>query len=699
MKNDMLTKHLAVPSPEQAAWQDLEVGMFIHFGPSTWRDIEWDDLSVPLAMINPTQLNTDQWVEVAESMGARYLVFTAKHVGGFCWWQTDTTDYSVKDTPWRGGKGDVMRDLSESCRRRGMKLGVYLSPQDKKHGIGVGGKARNEADQRAYAELYREQLTELLSRYGELVEVWFDGGLMVDVGDILKKHAPRAMVLNGSESATIRWCGNENGTSPYPSWNAVSGENAMREGLASSNGDPHCDCWMPVEVDTVSAVPHAWFWNALPNRGLKSVAELMDTYYQSVGHGAVLLLNQTPDTTGLIPGPDAKRAAEFGAEIHSRFGKSVAERQGKGNLVELDLRTESQIDHVIIMEDILSGERVRNYVVEGEVDGSWIQLCQGSAIGHKKIDFFAPVEIRKLRLRALLAVGEPIIRKLAAYSTGVTVVRKKDLRKCKYQKIGGWTAQDFEMGTATVEVDLVPCCDTVTPYEIRFQPQPAGTEIKIRDVSFRLEGTELRHYIQPTGGAQVYDLNLTGLGLKMELLATLEGTGATLPSGNILIRWKPEIEGTVRLPQRWQVFSYFEKGETPRGEDMLRSIPEFLEAGARRINPVVVTAKDGCFDFAEIWGGVVDRREAYLYIPLTVEQDGLQWFGFGADWNFEAWIDGNALCDTLVPGNGESDISMVDHVASAELKMGKHLLVVRFISGSGSSRIAIGGAQDIREMR
>ncbi len=697
MKTDGTTKQQAVPSPEQVAWQDLEVGMFIHLGPSTWRDIEWDDLSVPLDMINPTRLNTDQWVEVAESMGARYIVFTAKHVGGFCWWQTDTTDYGIKNTPWRGGKGDVMLDLSESCRRRGMKLGVYLSPQDKKHGIGVGGKAKTEADQKAYAELYRRQLTELLSRYGELVEVWFDGGLVVDVGDILKKHAPRAMVLN-SESATIRWCGNENGTSPYPTWNVVSGRNAVQEGLAASNGDPHGDYWMPVEVDTVSAVPHAWFWNSLPNRGLKSVAELMDAYYQSVGHGAVLLLNQTPDTSGLIPGPDAKRAAEFGAEIDKRFGRSVAERQGRGNLVELDLGVKSLIDHVIIMEDILSGERVRNYVIEGEVNGSWTQLCQGSAIGHKKIDFFAPIETRKLRLRSLLAAGEPIIRKLAAYCTGVTVARKKDLRKCKYRKIGVWTAQDCGKGTATVEVDLAPWCDTVTPYEIRFQPQTAGTDIKIRDVSFRLEGTELQHYIQPTGDAQVYDLNLTGLGLKMELRAALEGAGATLPSGNILIRQKPEIEGTVRLPQHWQVFSYFEKGETPRGEDLLRSIPEFLEAGTRRIKPVGVKANEGRFDFAEIWGGVFDRREAYLYIPFTAEQDGLQWFGFGADWNFEAWIDGNALCDTLAPGNGETEISMTDHVASAELKKGGHLLVVRFISGRASSRIAIGGAQDIREM-
>lgn len=239
---------VAKPTPEQAAWQQCEIGMFIHFSMNTWLDREYDDLSWPLAKFNPTKLDTDQWVAAAEAMGAKYIVFVAKHVGGFCTWQTETTDYGVKDTPWRGGKGDVMADLAESCRKRNIKLGVYLSPADRKQGAGVGGRCGDEEAQRRYDKIYRQQLTELLSRYGEMYEVWFDGSNVVEVGDILKKHAPHAMIFQGPH-ATIRWVGNESGVAPYPAWNAVS-EEAARSGVATArHGNPDGDAWLPNECD------------------------------------------------------------------------------------------------------------------------------------------------------------------------------------------------------------------------------------------------------------------------------------------------------------------------------------------------------------------------------------------------------------------------------------------------------------------
>lgn len=188
-----------LPTPEQAAWQDCELGMFLHFAPNTWQDLEGDDLSTPLDKINPEKLDTDQWARTAKSMGAKYLVFVAKHVGGFCWWQTATSDYSVKNTPWRGGKGDVMADIAKSCKKYGLKLGVYLSPADHKHGIDVGGRAKTPEEQEAYKKMFREQLTELLSRYGPIFEVWFDGSLIFDVSDILKQYAPHAIVFQGGE--------------------------------------------------------------------------------------------------------------------------------------------------------------------------------------------------------------------------------------------------------------------------------------------------------------------------------------------------------------------------------------------------------------------------------------------------------------------------------------------------------------------
>lgn len=401
---------LATPSAQQVDWHDFEMGMFIHFAPNTWLDKEYDDLSLPLEKMNPSRLDTDQWAAAAEAMGARYIVFVAKHVGGFCMWQTETTDYSVKSIPWRDGKGDVLADLVESCRKRGIRLGVYLSPCDRKHGAEVGGQCGSPAAQERYNRIYRQQLTEVLTRYGEMVEVWFDGSNVIEVGDILAQHAPRAMVFQGPH-ATIRWVGNEAGVAPYPAWNAVS-EEAAKSGVATArHSDPDGTVWLPIECD--ARIRASWFWNSANAPSLKSVEQLMEMYYASVGRGAVLLLNQTPDTTGLIPAADVQRGAEFAAEVRRRFAKSIAKTHGRGRLVELKLGRPVRIDHVITMEDIQHGERVRRYVVEGLVGATWQPLCEGTAIGHKKIDRIDPVEVCQVRLRVLEAAALPWIRRLA----------------------------------------------------------------------------------------------------------------------------------------------------------------------------------------------------------------------------------------------------------------------------------------------
>jgi alpha-L-fucosidase len=363
--------------------------------------------------MNPAELDTAQWVAAAEAMGAKYIVFVAKHVGGFCMWQTETTDYSVKSIPWRGGQGDVLGDLAASCRQRGMKLGVYLSPCDGKHGAGVGGRCRSPEEQQRYNDLYRRQLTEVLTRYGEMFEVWFDGSNVVPVSDLLRKHAPRAMVFQGPD-ATIRWVGNESGVAPYPAWNSLPVAEAKSGVATARHGDPQGKAWMPNECD--ARIRESWFWNSHNAGSLKSVEELMEMYYQSVGHGAVLLLNQTPDTTGKIPAADVLRGAEFGAEIKRRFGQSLAETTGEGAAVELALPKAMAVDHVITMENILDGERIREYVIEGWAGNAWQPLCQGTAVGHKKIDRFAPTEVTKIRLRVVKSAAPPRIRKLAAYS-------------------------------------------------------------------------------------------------------------------------------------------------------------------------------------------------------------------------------------------------------------------------------------------
>lgn len=409
---------LAVPTADQVAWQDLEIGMFIHWGTETYMDVETDlkaDRSI-LAEINPAKLDTDQWVRVAESMGAKYVTVVAKHHSGFCLWPTDTTDYSIKNTPWRGGKGDVVRDLAESCRKRGMKLGVYLSPADALFGgiMGGGGKTNDPKADSKYLEVYRHQLKELLTRYGEMMEVVFDGSTIIPVGDILKEYAPNAMIFQ-SKHATIRWVGNEDGYAPYPAWNAVSEADARSGVSTAQHGTPNGNLWLPLECDTT--IRDAWFWNTENADTLKGVEKLMDIYYRTVGHGAVLLLNVAPDATGLIPEADAKRAVEFGYEVRRRFGKSVAETRGQGYLAELSFAEPTRIDHVMTMEDIAQGERVRSYRIEGFREGRWREICRGTAVGHKKIDRFPSQKVSKVRFRCTESVTEPIIRKFAAYDS------------------------------------------------------------------------------------------------------------------------------------------------------------------------------------------------------------------------------------------------------------------------------------------
>ncbi len=406
------TDSLPRPTPQQLAWHELELGTFIHLAPQTWQDSESDTMATPLSALNPERLDAEQWVRVAESMGAKYLVFVAKHEGGFCWWPTETTDYSVRSIPWRGGRGDVMRELSDAGRLPGLLGGVSLAPRHRWQGWGGGGRAADPAKQAAYESMFRTQLTELLTWYGPIMEVWFDGSLVFDVGDILAAHAPDAVVFQGPQ-ASIRWVGNEDGIAPYPAWNAVRFGAKPWGHYTAAEGDPDGDRWLPNECD--ARIRSTWFWRTDNASSLKSVAQLMDMYERSVGHGGVLLLNHTPDRTGLIPEADARRAAEFGAEIERTYGRTVARMAGGGTELELALPEPVTIDRIVTMEDIRAGERVRRYAIEGQAEGVWRELASGTAIGHMRIDRFEPVSVAAVRLRVIESVGEPVIRRFSLH--------------------------------------------------------------------------------------------------------------------------------------------------------------------------------------------------------------------------------------------------------------------------------------------
>ena len=469
----------ALPTSDQLAWQDLEFGMFVHIAPNTWQNSEYDKLSTPLSEINP-DIDTDNWAQCAVNLGARYVVFVAKHAGGFCMWQTTTTPYSIGHTAWEHGHGDVLRNLSASCKKYDLGLGVYLSPRDEYLGAGTGGVCKTPVLQSKYNAIYREQLTEVLSRYGTMVEVWFDGSIVVPVADILGKYAPHAAVFQGP-CATVRWVGNENGFAPYPLWDAEPVSDA-RSGMSTAlDSDPNGGAWMPVECDVSIRRPY-WFWSTTNLRNLMTLDELLEVYYKSVGRGAQLLLNVPPNRNGHIADEDFARAKEFGLEVRRRFETSKAETKGKGEILTLHFEKPGRIDHVILQEDCRYGQRIRRFRLEGRAAGRWIELNTGSSIGHKRIIPVSPHVFSALRLLVTETQGEPHIRSFAAFDAGAAPPSNWNAPAQMWAPniVGKWNEFHFE-------IDLSKYITAATQYRLRFVPETSEVTA-IEDVQLLLNG-------------------------------------------------------------------------------------------------------------------------------------------------------------------------------------------------------------------
>lgn len=515
---------LALPTAAQRAWQELELGMFVHFAPNTWQEKEYDDLSLAPAAIMPT-IEPAQWADTASAMGARYIVLVAKHVGGFCLWQTDTTDYSIKGTPWKDGRGDVVAELAEACVSRDLKLGVYLSPRDDKHGAGLSGRCATPEAQSAYDELYRRQLTELLTRYGPIVELWLDGSSVVPTGDIVAQHAPDAMIFQGPE-ATIRWVGNEDGFAPYPCWNALAAGDAGSGVATAQHGDPLGDAWMPVEVDVSIRRPN-WFWSTTNEHNLLSLEDLIEIYYRSIGRGAQLLLNMPPDRSGRIPVADAARAAEFGEEIRRRFARAVQETNGLGRELVMNFESPRRVDHVLLQEEVGKGERVRAWRLDGFAWGRWDLIGQGSAIGHKRILPVPPQGYTTLRLRVTDAVDEPVIRRFAAFDVGTAPPKtwSDPVSLWADDAVGAWS-------DGLLNLDLTAKVAVPGTYRLRLVTEDFSP-IEVRGLALQIDGGA-----QPTlaslapGRRDVVLLDIPVAGRQVTLRAQVHGAA----KGTALLR-------------------------------------------------------------------------------------------------------------------------------------------------------------------
>jgi alpha-L-fucosidase len=417
--------NIVKPTEAQTSWQDDEFGIFVHFGMNTFNNKEWSDGTCKVDSFNPTQLDCEQWVTVAKNAGVKYMVLVCKHHDGFCLWQTKTTEYCVRNSPWKGGKGDVVAEFVAACRKHGMQFGFYLSPWDRHE--------PRYKDKDAYDNFYASQLEELITGYakeGEIYELWFDGagstGRVYDwpqFMDIVKKHQPNAMIFNMGD-LTIRWVGNENGVAPYPTWNVVQSDDAERFAYEKVKADGTGNKWIPAECDVPIHHRH-WFhhkgaWGILYYRMLFSKKKLVEIYEQSVGHGANLLLNLAPTEQGLFSKRDVARLGEMVDEIRRRYGASIAETSGTGSEILLELKETTLVTAIILQEDIRQGERVKEYRICAKTGDTWHEISlqePGIAIGHKKIDKpVEPLRTTAIKLVITKSIAEPIIKAFKVYS-------------------------------------------------------------------------------------------------------------------------------------------------------------------------------------------------------------------------------------------------------------------------------------------
>lgn len=428
-----------VPSPQQLEWQQMELTAFLHFGINTFTDREWGDGKEDPALFNPTDLDAEQWVRELKEAGFKMVLLTAKHHDGFCLWPTKTTKHSVASSPWKDGKGDVVKELRDACTKYGMKFGVYLSPWDR--------NAECYGDSPRYNEFFIEQLTELLTNYGEVHEVWFDGANgegpngKKQVYDwdafykTIQRLQPKAvMAIMGDD---VRWVGNERGLGRETEWSATvltpgiytrSAENNSRLDINSQAKDLGSRemlenatelFWYPSEVD-VSIRP-GWFWHENENGKVKSLKHLADIYFQSVGYNSVLLLNIPPDRRGHINEADVARLKEFAAYRQQVFADNRVQKGQKmwdaasGDQREYELKSSSKINVVLLQEDIARGQRVESFRVEARVGGQWQLLGEGTTVGYKRMLRFPTIEAEALRITIGSARLEAHISNVAAY--------------------------------------------------------------------------------------------------------------------------------------------------------------------------------------------------------------------------------------------------------------------------------------------
>lgn len=436
----------AIPSPAQVAWQKMETNMFIHFGPNTFTGSEWGSGKEDVEVFAPTDLDCRQWVRTARAAGMKGVIITAKHHDGFCLWPNPMSSHTVARSTWMDGKGDILRDLSEACREYGLKFGVYISPWDRNDPTyGTDG----------YNEVFRKTLDSALGEYGEVFEQWFDGACgegpngKVQVYDwdlyhrTVHRHQPDAIIFS-DVGPGCRWIGNERGIAGETCWSTLdtagfeAGRSPHRDILNTGNAGGQA--WVPGEAD-VSIRP-GWFWRESENSKVKTLSQLLEIYYGSVGRNSLLLLNVPPDTRGRIHETDSLRLMEFRSALDKIFAVDLSDgataeasqtRGGSGkyspaNMLDDDydsywaaddgitassltftLDGPKTFNRILLQEYIPLGQRISRFSVDVLADGRWTKAAEGTTVGYKRILLTDTVTATAVRINIEESFACPVL--------------------------------------------------------------------------------------------------------------------------------------------------------------------------------------------------------------------------------------------------------------------------------------------------
>ena len=443
----------ALPSPQQVDWQQMEYYMFIHFGPNTFTDVEWGHGDEDPQVFNPTELDARQWARIAKEAGMKAIIITAKHHDGFSLWPSEFSTHTVRESPWKNGQGDLLKELSEACKEYGLKFGVYLSPWDMNHpAYGTP----------AYNQVFANTLEEVLTNYGEVFETWFDGangegpnGKRQEYDwdlfhETVYKHQPNTIIFSDVGPGT-RWVGNERGFAGETNWSTLNiqgfepGANAPAQQVLNE-GNEDGEAWIPAESD-VSIRP-GWFYSPSTDDKVKSLNHLLQIYYGSVGRNSNLLLNVPVDRRGLIHSADSARLMELRDVLEASFKENLAlekpveasqvrgghHRYGGQQLTDgdyhtywatddgvrqvsltLDLGEEKEINRLVLQEYIPLGQRVKAFNVEVWNGKNFEEIDRQTTIGYKRILVFPTLSTSKVRINILDSKASPVVAELAVY--------------------------------------------------------------------------------------------------------------------------------------------------------------------------------------------------------------------------------------------------------------------------------------------